>query len=331
MFKPRLRGFTLVELLVVIAIIGILIALLLPAVQAAREAARRSQCTNNLKQLSLSTHNYHDVYKAFPPGSSAYTQGGGVPGYTSLNQSYISRLLPFIEQSSLEIEFTRPGTLWTGANLGDQHAEVLLKAVLCPSDISRPCNSTKGPTNYVACTGDDQRFVRATAGNSPDGRPQTRHRGVFKRSQWTIMSEIKDGTSNTMSISECRLGPTGNGLPISYDPGALLTCLSGSPSGTVDVNYPRGWSWYAAKYAHSWGYTAFVPPNDKVTFAAGYDCIGDTEVGSDCGLGARSWHPGGVNVAMADGSVRFVSETVDLVAWRAAATIAGMEATPLPD
>ena len=277
-------------------------------------------------------HNYHDVNKAFPAGVAAYTQGGGIPGWTSLRQSWITRLLPFIEQGAVQITYDVPSTTWTGAGPGNLAAEVLLNVVMCPSDVSRPVNSTKGPTNYVACTGDDRRFVRATAGNSWDGKPQRRHMGIMRTSSWVKIAELMDGTSNTMAISECQLGPPlGQGIQISNDgAGGLLTCLSGSPSGTVDVDYPRGWSWYAAKYAHSWGFTAMIAPNDRITKAAGYDCIGE-QAGSEVGLGARSFHPGGVNVGMADGSVRFVGETVDLVAWKAAATIGGGETARLPD
>ncbi|NLS93810.1 MAG: DUF1559 domain-containing protein [Planctomycetaceae bacterium] len=330
MLRKHPSAFTLVELLVVIAIIGILIALLLPAVQAAREAARRSQCTNNLKQLSLSLHNYHDINKAFPAGVSAYTQGGNVPGFASLRQSWITRLLPFLEQSAIEIDYVTPGTTWTGANVGDAAAEVMLSVVLCPSDKGSPVNSTKAPTNYVACTGDDQRFVRATSGTSWDGRLQRLHQGVLRTSSWVKISELKDGTSNTMAISECKLGgPAGDGPLISNEgAGGLLACLGGTPTMNVDNEYPRGWSWFAAKYAHSWGFTALIPPNDKVTAMTGYDCIGE-QAGSEVGLGARSHHPGGVNAGMADGSVRFVSETIDLVAWQAAATIAGKESKGL--
>jgi len=334
------RGFTLVELLVVIAIIGVLVALLLPAVQAAREAARRTQCTNNLKQLGLAAHNYHDVYNAFPPGVAKYTRSAsaGVPGYASLCQSWITRLLPFLEQTSIEIPFELPGTSWTGvsAGPGGPASKIMLQVVLCPSDVMKPIRGTSArsafaPTNYVACTGSDQRWVRATMGNSWDGRPQRRHQGMFRTSSWVRLGDVIDGTSNTMAFSEVQLGgPVGNGpLIANTGSGGLIDCLAGNPAGGVNNNYPRGWSWYAAKYAHSWGYTALIPPNDRVTLMSGRDCIAQ-QAGSEVGLGARSWHPGGVLVAMGDGSTRFVSETIDIVAWRAAATIAGGESLNLP-
>jgi prepilin-type N-terminal cleavage/methylation domain-containing protein len=336
--KKRIRAFTLVELLVVIAIIGVLVALLLPAVQAAREAARRTQCTNNLKQLGLAAHNYHDVYQAFPAGVSRFTRGGGVPGYASLCQSWATRLLPFLEQTTVQVSYDLPGTSWTGVSAGPGTAtsKIMLPVFLCPSDVMKPVRGTSpvsayAPTNYVACTGDDQRFVRATAGMSAQGGFQRLRQGMFRTISWTRIADVNDGTANTMAFSEVRLGgPLGNGVLISNEgAGGLINCLAGAPTGNVNNDYPRGWSWYAAKYAHSWGYTALIPPNDQVTLRAGYDCVGE-QTGSEVGLGARSWHPGGVLVAMADGSTRFVSETIDIVAWRAAATIAGKEVVQLP-
>ena len=132
MLFRKIRAFTLVELLVVIAIIGILVALLLPAVQAAREAARRSECTNNAKQLVLASHNYHDIFKSFPAGVSAYTKGGSAaPGSGSLNQSWITRLLPFAEQGTMEINLVDSGTLWEDTALPDVgYAQTLLDVVL---------------------------------------------------------------------------------------------------------------------------------------------------------------------------------------------------------
>lgn len=159
----RSLGFTLVELLVVIAIIGILVALLLPAVQAARAAARRMQCSNNLKQLGLAMHNYHDVAKRFPPGSICYTNGGDVPGFGSLNQSWATRVLPFIEQTAIadSLDMAIRGTLWTGvptSPIGNAQAEMLLPAFLCPQDQMKKVQSTFAPNNYVACTGADERL-----------------------------------------------------------------------------------------------------------------------------------------------------------------------------
>ena len=144
MFSRKSQAFTLVELLVVIAIIGILIALLLPAVQAAREAARRSQCTNNIKQLALSLHNYPDVTKSFPAGSSAFTAGGDVPGYAPLNQSWITRLLPFVEQGAMEIDMVTNATLWTGVAPGTWQSETLLSVVMCPCSVSNYLTGTAG-------------------------------------------------------------------------------------------------------------------------------------------------------------------------------------------
>ncbi len=326
MLPRKTRAFTLVELLVVIAIIGILIALLLPAVQAAREAARRAQCTNNTKQLSLALHNYHDTYKKFPPGSVGCTGGASVG---SLDQSWITRILPYIEQNAIydQLDMVTPGTLWTGAGPGNLQAEIMLSAVLCPSDEKKPCHSNHAPNNYVACTGSDERFARYTGTTShSNGRSARMNSGIFKRGLYHSISEAKDGTSNTMAVSECKLG-----FPVSREGGwgGIAACISGSPSGTLETSTPRGWSWYAAKYSTSWGYTALLSPNDRATELAGFDCD-EHNPGSHTALGARSYHPGGVNVGMGDGSVKFVSDTIDLTIWHAAATMRGKEAVSLP-
>jgi prepilin-type N-terminal cleavage/methylation domain-containing protein len=331
MLYKRIRAFTLVELLVVIAIIGILIALLLPAVQAAREAARRSQCSNNLKQICLSLHNYHDVWKHFPPGSVAYTSGGSAaPGIGSLNQSWFTRCLPYVEQTGLQIDFQGSGTLWTDTVPGTWQAELLLPVVLCPSDKKQPVRSTHAPTNYVACTGADERFARCTGQTSlSDGKSCKLNQGPFNRSTWQSFATISDGTSNTMFISECRLDDP----PISEedcsggDWSPLQSCLAGSPSKAG--YYQRGWSWYAAKYPSSWGFCTILPPNDRVTYEVGFDC-GSHDKGSYVALGARSFHPSGVLAALGDGSVKSVNDTIDLVVWRAASTIRGKEPATLP-
>ena len=331
----RSLGFTLVELLVVIAIIGILVALLLPAVQAARAAARRMQCSNNLKQLGLAMHNYHDVAKRFPPGSICYTNGGDVPGFGSLNQSWATRVLPFIEQTAIadSLDMAIRGTLWTGvptSPIGNAQAEMLLPAFLCPQDQMKKVQSTFAPNNYVACTGADERACRNTNGVSVlNGKTARVNSGIFKRSEWAGLNSINDGTSNTMMLSECRLGKPWNTTGLDNNVGGFTACITGT-DGLVfkadqDANYPRGWSWYGAKYPHSWAYTALLPPNDK--FTSNHECDGGNSLS---GFAARSWHPGGVQTVLADGSVTFVSDSIDIFVWRAVATMSGGESLSLP-
>jgi prepilin-type N-terminal cleavage/methylation domain-containing protein len=153
MGRKQRTGFTLVELLVVIAIIGILVALLLPAVQAAREAARRMQCGNNQKQFGLAMHNYHDVYKKFPYGVLRFDNtaaGGNVDSWASSQITWIGRLLPYLEQQPLydRINFSlHPGT----GNTAVINQE--LPFVRCPSDRRIKAINSRAPTNYVGCIG----------------------------------------------------------------------------------------------------------------------------------------------------------------------------------
>lgn len=332
----RTIGFTLVELLVVIAIIGILVALLLPAVQAARAAARRMQCGNNLKQMGIAMHNYHDINKRFPAGSTCFTgPGGGVPGFGSLNQSWATRILPFIEQTAIadQLDMTIQGTLWTGvptSPAGNAQAEMIISTYLCPQDIMKKVQSTFAPINYVACTGSDERVCRNTNGVSLlNGLRASRNSGVFKRSSWHGLNDITDGSSNTMMISECLLGRPYNTVGLDNNVGTFTACITGTDGLVLqadqDANYPRGWSWYAAKYPHPWAYTALLAPNDKAT--ANHECDGGNSLS---GFAARSKHPGGVQTVLGDGAVTFVSDSIDIFVWRAAATMAGNESLALP-
>ncbi|MEO8496660.1 MAG: DUF1559 domain-containing protein, partial [Planctomycetota bacterium] len=202
------QGFTLVELLVVIAIIGILVALLLPAVQAAREAARRMSCDNNLKQVALSMHNYHDTHKLFPPGQFNLL-GTNTPGTTFMRECWMQPMLPFIEQQPLfeKIQIGRQ-TNYTFYIRGA--AEVILQSFVCPSDPNGPKNVTAGAAsataatnqgfhgNYVACAGSTA-FGNNGQGNNLDG--------VFYSLSQTKFASIIDGTSNTLMFSEILVVP----------------------------------------------------------------------------------------------------------------------------
>lgn len=192
------RGFTLVELLVVIAIIGILIALLLPAVQAAREAARRSQCTNNMKQIGLALQNYHDVYKTFPPqaiwgvpNKPAYELGNTLP--RPFHHTWCTFILPFMEQKALydTVDFRQPA--W-GQQIVGKRVDVLH----CPSDAGGLTDPSKTHnieyTNYPGCAGYHWWY--------PTGRNRGLWDGVFNYVQQITIAEIMDGTSNTAIVIE---------------------------------------------------------------------------------------------------------------------------------
>jgi prepilin-type N-terminal cleavage/methylation domain-containing protein/prepilin-type processing-associated H-X9-DG protein len=329
---PR-RGFTLVELLVVIAIIGILVALLLPAVQAAREAARRMQCTNNLKQLALANHNHHDTYKAFPPASrnprffqqfKDPATGNGRFGWDRMG--YLTALLPYVEQQALYddvITYTaenapngrRPWNTADMANGRPSPYKTRVSAFLCPSDggISQPA-SDLAPTSYHCNRGDIWMEFWWWEWRGPYG---TGDRGTCG------FSTLKDGSANTIMLSELVIGRTpATGAPVkggiaignlnmtSGAPPAPCLARKG-PNGILTGNTQgstgdTGWG-----TGRRWGdchniYTAFftvLPPNSP-TCGQGS--------GEDWAMPApSSFHPGGVNVALCDGSVKFISETID--------------------
>jgi prepilin-type N-terminal cleavage/methylation domain-containing protein/prepilin-type processing-associated H-X9-DG protein len=319
MKNHRREGFTLIELLVVIAIIAILIGLLLPAVQKVREAAARIKCTNNLKQLGLAMHNYEGVYRAFPPGRNQYPKVVSAP----------ARLLAFVEQDNLQKLVNYDGTLADPQNVAASKTRVGL--FVCPSDPQNgqvPGLADFG-TNYVACNGTGATFD--AAGNItgylkiPDGN------GVFAQVPVRI-ADILDGTSNTAAFSESVLG---NGqVPTSLPPAnpklVVLEVAGGNDTTPADCDAGNGtWSasrggqWINGHFGNTL-YNHYYPPNP----AGKWDC-GNASHNKALST-ARSYHPGGVNVLFADGSVRFVRDGVELATWRALATRAGGEVTPEP-
>jgi len=298
-------GFTLVELLVVITIIGILIALLLPAVQAAREAARRMQCTNNLKQIALAMHNYHSAV-----GSLPYAANGRYPG------TWYLAILPYLEQTSIYDQYDRTVYYWSEPNL------TLIKQRLdmftCPSD--RPSTWKSNGIckyNYAANLGN------TSSHRKPEWHGVTFFTGPFHSEpqvSWGIedievfrIADIKDGTSNTLMIGELRQGQNENDLRglTWWGPGCGLT--THFPPNTTEPDYlDCGWGTQCAAHAN-------VVPEWPCAEASALS--GDTPLN----FSARSRHPGGVNSALCDGSVRFVSDSVNLTTWRSLGTIDGGE------
>ncbi|QDV68729.1 hypothetical protein Poly24_24420 [Rosistilla carotiformis] len=303
-------GFTLVELLVVIAIIGILVGLLLPAVQAAREAARRMSCGNNLKQLGLAFHNYHDTYQFFPPGITGTTSG------TNTNGGRLSPfvgMLPFIEQQAMYDQIQgnggQTGPPWASTTWWDAD----LAALQCPSD-SGLQDRDRGKSSYVCNHGD--RATQLENSNFEQGR------GVFLGTKGLKMRDIKDGTSNTIVFSEivASLSYGGDDLEV---PGQVINNISGivaAPSvckATVSTgdklqfasgngNYQRGVKWGDGRVAFT-GFQTILPPNSP-------SCNESTTSWEDTNnaiYSVFSWHPGGVQGCMADGGVKFISETID--------------------
>lgn len=329
-WRRYFSGFTLVELLVVIAIIGILVALLLPAVQAAREAARRMQCSNHLKQLALALHNYHDTYKTFPPESVGTTQPAGNWGsgnwrlQNGNRLSWMAHALPFYEQGTVAdaIAAGGPNSNSAGVNTGKGGAHPLwsgyypyrtkISVLFCPSDGTGPDRSatTRAANNYNACYGDevDNRMVWSQS-----------RRGIFAHIKGTRISQIKDGTSNTAFLSEHSIrpawgGPACNNIHGCYtivqglDQNPSLCLATKGPNGTVVGQFPsshqrRGDSAYAG-YPMMSGFGTVLPPNSP-------NCANNRGEWQWGVFPPDSYHPGGVNLAFADGSVTFISETID--------------------
>lgn len=303
-----ISGFTLVELLVVIAIIGILIALLLPAVQAAREAARRSQCTNNLKQISLALHNYHDVNKCFPPGVLPPGHGQA----TLRQAGWLVRILPYLEQVAAYGKITFNGVDWTVQHGAQPNWSIIdelrVAALNCPSS-RMPLQRTQGShaiqlVNYAGIGGTYLRGSDLAAAPTPNTTCGyggiTTFNGVIvyagpNRSP-AGMAHVADGTSNTFCVGEQSSyyinssGTTYDYRACNHDGGAWSCGAGGETDWWLNVTVVR--------YPINWNGT----PTDADAGYKRHTII-------------RSAHPGGAQLALTDGSVRFVSETVDFTTF----------------
>ncbi|MBL8815181.1 MAG: DUF1559 domain-containing protein [Planctomyces sp.] len=304
------RGFTLIELLVVIAIIAILIALLLPAVQQAREAARRTQCKNNLKQLGIAIHNYHDTYSCIP---IADVNGAVNP------VSAHARLLPYIEQSNLYnlVDFNVPYDHVN--NTVPRNTE--LPAFRCPSDPTALPATIGGRNNYFWNAGSG--IVMYAAGQA--GQPASN--GVVFHNLRIRFADITDGLSNTAAMSEKMTGDGNNGISSprtdTYRPGtypnsadeALIQCNATNVTDLSLQGYSNVGGPWLQQYHSTNQYNHVLPPNGRsCMFPPGR--IATT---------ANSQHTGGIQTLLCDGSARFVSENVDLKTWRSLGSINGGE------
>ncbi|MEZ6061151.1 MAG: DUF1559 domain-containing protein [Planctomycetaceae bacterium] len=368
-------GFTLIELLVVIAIIAILIALLLPAVQQAREAARRTECKNKLKQIGLALHNYHSTYNCFPPGRMQYDRiVAGVPSagtYTSYSDVSLSNwygnksvhlfLLPYVDQgnSYALIDFgvtSSPRMLQNGAPAHPNYAAFNLAAgiFLCPSD----ANTGRGTmeNNYRYNFGGSTPYQGADTWNDNNclGGCQaiSDGNGAFAYRHVTRFRDFTDGTTNTVAFSERTKGagfdvnttpptpadtitqPNRNTGFVSDIDAMYQDCLSYVPrADRFNFNSMGRWlngsdfsnGWATAAYSSTM-YNHVATPNWKGTDCGAASAIADVP-GEAAIISARSFHIGGVNSLLADGSVRFFSDSIDLGIWRSLGTRSGGEVT----
>ncbi|MFO0910774.1 MAG: DUF1559 domain-containing protein [Isosphaeraceae bacterium] len=320
----RRRGFTLIELLVVIAIIGVLVALLMPAVQSAREAARRTQCVNNLKQIALAFNTYHTAFNGFPPakiysGSCAKMNGG--KGFV-LNTTGFVLILNQIEQKPLfnayNFSQASSNSAWNGGNtklMGNAVVNTtvvgtLIATFACPSDVA--------PATVDTGAADTSQFSRQNAMRSnyvlssavhteldcpATGMPTKNDQGAFANDLSTALRDFKDGASQTMLIGE-----------------------------SVQLKYDVQMGPYWGSGTHSSTHGRVLPPSDPQSRF----WLPNASWGDNAGAGTNprnrpnawvmsSTHPGGVNIALADGSVRFIKNSINAQAWWGLATIRGGE------
>jgi prepilin-type N-terminal cleavage/methylation domain-containing protein/prepilin-type processing-associated H-X9-DG protein len=375
MSSQRRRGFTLIELLVVIAIIAVLIALLLPAVQSAREAARRAQCVNNLKQIGLGLHNYHQATGVFPPGHGQAAHqpnyAGGYAGWTEWSAQ--AMLLPYMEQTPMynSINFSFNGGYDYGANCNSTVWTAKLSMFACPSDpnngkgnvpagtglpntnnyrASIGTTTAVGWTNgaaptqgagYASCQPDPFRF-----GNPPGCSPYAT--GLF--AYWISygITDCTDGTSNTVAFSESLVGDsTGSvsrnnnsvtgvggaafmewmdisGAPMTSIVQALQACSTAYASGqNISTANGNRWGWGASTMSM---FHTIVPPNSKqYRWNSCRDGCGGCGPDDAIFSNAQSNHTGGVNVLFADGSVKFIKDSIAMPTWFALGTKANGE------
>ena len=343
------RAFTLVELLVVIAIIGVLVALLLPAVQAAREAGRRAQCLNNLKQYGLALQNYHSARGTFPPGALMKQRQTDI--YANANAA----LLPYFEQAALHGLYDQ-SKQWEKQPAGV--ASTVIPMFKCPSSSApNPMvdhllglvvdDTVFGVSEYAFCMGYTDAFC-IREGVKPGEIPASQQ-GMFNMAWGASIRQITDGTSNTIAVGDASGDPR---WKVCHLPGCDESDLAPGPSSEVPaastgwiIGEPNSTTFYAALGPKSGTYGCTVEPINKFpltdtyldlpqyvgdytafkTNAPGHYCKPSYEGGSHAASNYRSDHPGGANFLMADGSVSFINESISMPAYRARSTISGDE------
>jgi prepilin-type N-terminal cleavage/methylation domain-containing protein/prepilin-type processing-associated H-X9-DG protein len=324
------HAFSLVELLVVIGIIAVLVAFLLPAVQAARESSRRNDCLNRLRQLSLAMQHYESALGHLPAGSVAQPDPSDpLTPHTFYRWSAFAQVLPHFESAALyrQLDLSRPMYRRDFSMPPENEAalEQIVPEMLCPSDRNERVSQRFGPTNYAA-----------SAGSGVNGGTPLAADGVFFINSRISIKDFTDGTSHTIYLSETTLGDVVDPLTPRNDKNeqttyvfasaAPLTQTACDASNLFNFTDPLSFSWANGEYRSAM-YNHFRPPNSSE-----FDCVSakliapiNERYAAFGWRSARSQHPGGVNAARADGSVQIYADDVDPAVWRALSTRSGEE------
>lgn len=338
----RRKGFTLVELLVVIAIIGVMVGLLLPAVQAAREAARRMSCSNNLKQLGIAFHNYHDTFNRLPPAASHLIWQGNVAAHNWHGYSPHTMILPYIEQQQVFDQFHFNERHYSGEIIPPAIIapvtvanETRINTFICPSDRDWP-GTQLGVNNYAVSFGSNRGYnVSIQDGN-----------GFFRRQRDNKFADVTDGLSNTIMLGEFLKGdntgarfdirrdfvngqpfPAGMPVMVTLDEPLLMPvleqygqqCLAAGPG---SHRSSAGFRWQAPGQYNT-AFNTLAPPNWR--FPSCMNCEGCGQGDSQGVFPARSLHPGGAQHVLGDASVQFIQESIDLQVYHALGSVDGQE------